>query len=149
MEKIRGNAQKLICRNVLVMPLLNYKVRWLFILPALALMALAAAGCVTKSQADAQARAAFLAGQQMAYQSMGQTMTDVVVLGSVDKHNIPWVSGLTLAQAITTANYTGAHDPTEIVVKRNSVEQRIDPKKLLGGEDMILQPGDIVTVIGQ
>lgn len=131
------------------MSLLHFKVRWLFFIPALALLALAAAGCVTKSQADAQARAAFLAGQQMAYQSMGQTMTDVVVLGSVDKHEIPWVTGLTLTQAMATANYTGAHDPTEIVVKRNSVEQRIDPKKLLSGEDMTLQPGDVVTVIGQ
>jgi hypothetical protein len=146
MEEIGGDAKELIYRNISVMPVSNFRVRIIFIIP---ILALAAAGCVTKSHADAQARAAFLAGQQMAYQSMGQTMTDVVVLGSVDKHEIPWVSGLTLAQAMATANYTGAHDPTEIIVKRNSVEQRIDPKKLLNGEDMALQPGDIITVIGQ
>jgi hypothetical protein len=113
------------------------------------LLALVASGCVTKSQADAQSRAAFLAGQQAAYQSMGQTMTDVVVLGPVEKHEIPWVTGLTLVQAIATANYTGPHDPTEIILKRNSVQQRIDPKQLLGGQDMTLQPGDIITMIGQ
>lgn len=116
---------------------------------AILLLALAATGCVTKSQAGAQARAAFLAGQKAAYQSMGQTMTDVVVLGSVEKHQVPWVKGLTLVQALATANYTGPHDPTEIVVKRNSVQKRIDPKQLLGGQDMTLEPGDIVTVIGQ
>lgn len=117
---------------------------------AILLLALVTAtGCMTKSQAGAQARAAFIAGQQAAYQSMGQTMTDVVVLGAVEKHEIPWVTGLTLVQAIATANYIGPHDPTEIVVKRNSVQQRIDPKRLLTGGDMTLEPGDIVTVIGQ
>jgi hypothetical protein len=89
--------------------LLNLNVRIFFIF--IAALTLAAAGCVTKSRADAQARGAFIAGQQAAYQSMGQTQTDVVVLGNVDKHEIPWVTGLTLAQAIATANYNGDHGP--------------------------------------
>jgi hypothetical protein len=149
MEKNRGSAERLMGRNVLAMPLFNFKVRFFLIIPVLVLVALATAGCVTKSRADAQARAAFIAGQQAAYQSMGQTQTDVVVLGHVDKHEIPWVTGLTLAQAIATANYTGDHDPTEIMVKRNTVQQQIDPRKLLNGEDMLLQPGDVITVISQ
>jgi hypothetical protein len=111
-------------------------------------LALAAAGCVTKSQADAQARAAYIAGQQAAYKSMG-AQSDVVVLGDVQKHEVPWVEGLTLAQAVATANYTGLHDPKVILVKRDNVETPVDPKKLLGGDDMTLQAGDIITVVGQ
>lgn len=109
----------------------------------------AASGCVTGSQEAANSRAAFIAGEKAAYQSMEQSMLDVVILGEVQKHQIPWVAGLTLAHAIETANYTGAHDPTEIVVRRNSTETRIDPKTLLNGKDMALEPGDTIMVIGQ
>jgi hypothetical protein len=112
-------------------------------------LALAAAGCVTKSQADAQARAAYMAGQQAAYQSIQGGMTDITVLGSVQKHHVPWVTGLTLAQALATANYTGSQDPQEIILKRNSVETLIDTKQLLNGQDVSLQPGDVISVIGQ
>ena len=113
------------------------------------MLALAAAGCVSKSRADAQARAAYLAGQQAAYQSMQGTMTDIVILGQVQKHHVPWVEGLTLAQALATANYTGSQDPQQIILKRNSVETQIDPKVLLNGRDMPLQPGDVISIVGQ
>ena len=108
------------------------------------------AGCVTKSQADAQARAAYAAGEKAAYQSIATQTTDIVVIGNVQKHEIPWVAGLTLAQALATANYTGAQDPEEILVKRNSVEIPVDPKQLLNGQsNMELQPGDVISVVGQ
>ena len=113
------------------------------------ILALVAAGCVTRSQADAQSRAAFMAGQEAAYKSMGETMADVVVLGNVQKHDVPWVNGLTLAQALATANYIGSQDPQQIILKRNSVETQVDPKQLLNGQDMPLQPGDVISVIGQ
>ena len=115
----------------------------------LVLVLVAVTGCVTKSKADAQARAAYIAGQQAAYQSVGQTMTDVVVLGNVEKHEVPWASGLTLTQALATANYMGSHDPQEIILKRNSAETPVDPKELLAGKDVPLQPGDIISVVGQ
>lgn len=112
-------------------------------------LALAATGCVSKSKADAQARAAYIAGQKAAYESIGAQQTAVVVLGDVQKHQIPWVQGLTLTQALATAVYQGAKDPTEIVVRRNSVQTEISPKDLLNGKDMALQPGDTVLVVGQ
>ena len=108
-----------------------------------------AAGCVTKATADAQARAAYVAGQKAAYQSIESAQTAVVVLGSVQKHEIAWVAGLTLAQAIARAGYTGSHDPTNIILRRNSVQTEIDPRQLLSGNDVPLQPGDVVSVIGQ
>ena len=119
------------------------------ILFGILILALAAAGCVTRSQADAQAKAAYIAGQQAAYQSMGGAMTDVVVLGNVKQHDVPWVDGLTLARALATATYTGTHDPQIIILKRNTVETQIDPKQLLDGQDVALKPGDVISVVGQ
>ena len=144
MEKIGGN-ETLIGRNISVMPLSNFQMKFLFVI---AVLALAGAGCVSKSQADAQARKAYLAGQEDAYKSMGME-EKVIVLGDVQKHEIPYVAGLTLGQAIATANFTGLHDPKVILVKRGDQETPVDPKKLLSGDEMTLQPGDIVTVIGQ
>jgi len=115
----------------------------------LLILSLAAAGCVSKSRADAESRAAYVAGQRAAYQSMQGAMTDITVLGQVQKHQVPWVAGLTLAQALATADYTGSQDPQEIILKRNSVETQIDLKQLLNGRDVPLQPGDVILVIGQ
>ena len=106
-------------------------------------------GCVSKSKADAQARAAFIAGQKSAYQNMVASQTDIIVLGNVQKHDLPWATGMTLVQAIADAQYTGKQDPTDIMLKRNSVQTEIDPKQLLGGRDMTLQPGDVIIVMGE
>ena len=107
------------------------------------------AGCVTKATADAEAKVAFLAGEKAAYQNMQSSQTAIMVLGEVQKHQVPWVAGLTLAQAIATAGYNGAHDPTDIILKRNSVQTEIDPKQLLNGKDIPLQPGDVVSILSQ
>ena len=106
-------------------------------------------GCVSKATADAEAKAAFLAGENAAYQIMQSSQTAIIVLGNVQKHQIKWVAGLTLAQAIASADYKGAHDPTEIILKRNSVQTEIDPKQLLNGEVVPLQPGDVVSILSQ
>jgi hypothetical protein len=107
------------------------------------------AGCVTKATADAQAKAAFVAGEKAAYQTMQSATTAITILGNVQKHQIPWVSGLTLAQALSTATYTGTHDPTDIILRRNSVQTEVDPRQLLNGQDVPLHPGDVISVIGQ
>lgn len=117
---------------------------------ALAILSLVSVtGCVTKATAAAESRAAFVAGQKAAYQSMQSSATTVVVLGNVQKHEIRWVDGLTLTQALATADYTGLHDPTDIILKRNSVQTEINPKELLNGQNIPLRPGDVVSVIGQ
>jgi len=128
------------------MPLSKFQMR---VCLGILMLAVAATGCVSKSEADARVRAAYVAGQQAAYQSMQGTMTDIVILGNVKTHHVPWVNGLTLAQALATANYTGSQDPQQIILKRNTVETQVDPKMLLDGRDMPLQPGDVISVIGQ
>jgi hypothetical protein len=128
----------------------SFKMKHYYCVSILALLAaVSAAGCVTRATADAEAKAAFVAGQKAAYQSMQSSTTDVVVLGNVQKHQVSWVAGLTLAQALATANYTGAHDPTNIILRRNSVQTEVDPKQLLNGQDVPLHPGDVISVVGQ
>ena len=135
--------------NVLEFRMSKFEMRIFYVILILAVALAGVAGCVTKSQADAQARAAYMAGEKAAYQTIAASQTAVVVMGSVQKHQVPWVAGLTLAQALASAVYTGQHDPQEILLKRNSVETQIDPKQLLNGKDVALQPGDVVLVVGQ
>lgn len=106
-------------------------------------------GCVTKSAAEAQARAAFLAGQQQALERMQQTQNlgpTVTFLGDVRNRVVPWTADLTLAKAIIAAEYLGSVDPKAIVVLRDNHEIQVDPGQLLSGNDMLLQPRDIIEL---
>ena len=109
-------------------------------------LALLLTGCVTKAKADAQARAAFLAGQQQATQRLQQPLgPKVIFVGPVDNPSVPWTPELTLAKAIVSAGYHGP-DPTDIIIVRNGQGTRLDPHKLLNGEDVPLAAGDVVCV---
>jgi len=113
---------------------------------AVLLMPLLISGCVSKGKAEAQARAAFLAGQQQAAQQMQALGPTVSIMGPVKNKLIPWTAGLTLAQAVVAAQYYGAKDPTEITIIRDGEQIRVDPHRLLGGEDLPLQPRDVVAL---
>jgi hypothetical protein len=110
------------------------------------LLALAAGGCVTKSQANAQARAAYQAGQRNAMATIAGQGQLVVITGPVEHPNVPWIEGLTLAQAIATANYTGRHNPKAITITRQGVAISVSPRDLLVGHVVPLQPGDAITI---
>ena len=111
------------------------------------LLALVAAGCVTRSQARAEARAAYLAGQNDALAKMAADQhPSVFIVGPVQKSEVPWVEGLTLAQAIATANYTGRHNPKGITITRQGEQASINPKDLLNGHVVPLEPGDTITI---
>jgi hypothetical protein len=100
-------------------------------------------GCTTRSTANAQARAAFLAGQNTALQ---QPTSGVTVIGPVQNPQVPWVEGLTLAQAIATANYLDSQAPKEIIITRQGEDASVDPKVLLRGVPVPLEAGDIITL---
>jgi hypothetical protein len=70
----------------------------------------------------------------------------IAVIGPVENHEVPWIEGLTFAQALATAKYTSWHDPKEIILRRQGEEGRINPKDLLNGNDVPLEPGDIIIV---
>jgi hypothetical protein len=56
------------------------------------------------------------------------------------------VVGLTLAQAITTANYIDSKPPKEIIITRNGEDAKIDPNVLLRGTDVPLEAGDVIRL---
>jgi hypothetical protein len=104
---------------------------------------------MSKKQAQLQARQAYLAGQaQAARQWQAQQPPEVVVRGPVRNPVVPWTDGLTLAQAIVDADYTGYMNPMLIRVIRNG--QLVEETKgidLLHHHDFPLEPGDIVDVV--
>jgi magnesium-transporting ATPase (P-type) len=110
------------------------------------LMATSFCGCVTKAQARAQAQAAYLAGQNDALAKMAGVGQAIVIVGPVEHSNVPWVEGLTLSQAIATANYTSRHQPREITITRQGEQASINPKDLLNGHVVPLEPGDTITI---
>jgi hypothetical protein len=118
------------------------------------ILVVALGGCVSKSKANAQARAAYMAGQQQAMARMQQTQTlgqgpCVTVNGEVRNRVVPWTQGLTLAKAVIAADYYGAKDPGQLIIVHNGIASRVDPKQLLSGVDIPLQPGDIVQLVPQ
>ena len=110
---------------------------------------------MSKSKADARARAAFFAGQQQAAMMSRQTQSQstsfgaptVTVLGEVRNSLVPWTVDLTLAKAVIAAEYFGRSDPVEIVIQRDGKEISYDPKKLLNGQDVQLEPNDVVQLM--
>ena len=110
------------------------------------LMATSFCGCVTRAQARAQAQAAYLAGQNDALAKMAGQGQGIVIVGPVEHPNVPWVEGMTLSQAIATANYTSIHNPKTIIITRQGEQAVISPKVLLNGHVVPLEPGDTITI---
>ena len=95
-----------------------------------------------------------MAGQQQAVARMQQVQAQtqgpsVTVNGEVRNRVIPWTEGLTLAKAVLAADYYGAADPGQIILVHHGIATRLDPKQLLTGVDIPLQPGDIVQLVPQ
>jgi hypothetical protein len=121
-------------------------------------LALAVQGCVSKATARKQAQQAYIAGQQHAMQQMQQqtmgveagqsrtTQPTVTLLGNVRKSFVPWTPDLTVAKALVEGEYTGTSDPTEIYIVRAGLAHPVDPAKLISGQDVPLQAGDVLQV---
>jgi hypothetical protein len=70
----------------------------------------------------------------------------VTIVGEVRNTVIPWTPELTLVKALVAADYRGATDPKEIIVARQGKATSYDPKQLLSGDDVPLQPNDVVQL---
>jgi len=103
------------------------------------------AGCTSKSTVQRDEQNAFLAGQNAVLKKEAET-NGVTVLGPVKNSHVPWVVGLTLAQAIATADYQDSRDPKEIIITRNGESATVDPKVLLQGTDVPLEVGDVIEL---
>jgi hypothetical protein len=118
------------------------------ILPAILMLALAGAGCVNSLDQRLKEQNEILARQNaaLAQPQPVPTVRGVTVIGSVQNSFVPWVVGLTLAQAIATANYVGANDPTQIILTRQGESATLDAKSLLNGADIPLEMGDVIEL---
>ena len=77
----------------------------------------------------------------------GLTVPGVMVIGAVQNPQVPWVTGLTLAQAIATANYIGADEPKQITITtRQGETATLDANVLLNGTDIPLEIGDVIEL---
>jgi hypothetical protein len=117
---------------------------------ALLLLTLAAAGCTSRSSARLREQNAFLAGQnevlrQQQAQSDAQS-PGVTIVGPVQHPHVPWVTGMTLAQAIATANYVGPDQPKQIIITRNGQSAAMDAGVLINGTDVPLEIGDTIEL---
>ena len=112
------------------------------------MLVLFSSGCVSKKKANADAHAAFMAGQQQAMMARApQPAGNVVtVVGPVHTPSLPWTQDLTLAKAIINAGYDSAVDPKQIMIVRNGQAIPVDPKSLLAGQDVPLMPGDMIVL---
>jgi len=91
-----------------------------------------------------------MAGQQQgmlqAQQSQPHAGPTITVAGPVKYTQVPWTDQMTVARAIIAAEYLGPGDPREILILRNGQATNVDPKRLLNGEDLPLQAGDVVQL---
>ena len=114
------------------------------------LLGLAVTGCTTKSSARLREQNAYLAGQNailLQHQADSDAASPgVTIVGPVQHPKVPWVTGLTLAQAITTANYVGADQPKQVIITRNGESATMDASVLLNGQDIPLEIGDVVEL---
>src|SRR3954467_12270673 len=83
----------------------------------LGILGLSLTGCVTKSKAREQARAAFIAGQQSAMMRLSAQKPVVTFSGRVQAPSPPGAEGLPLARAIVNAGCMGK-DPKQIYIVR-------------------------------
>ena len=111
-------------------------------------------GCASESKAQLREKNAFLAGQNIALQQQQtQAATQsalqspgVTVVGAVQHPQVPWVTGLTLAQAVATANYVGPNEPSQIIITRNGESASLDASVLLNGAVIPLEIGDVIEL---
>jgi hypothetical protein len=70
----------------------------------------------------------------------------VRVSGPIRNPIVPWTEDLTLAKAIIVADYNKPTNPRQIIILRAGQPIVVDLAKFLAGEDVALQPGDIVDI---
>ena len=147
MEKFRCRAGEIISETIFPVPVLNCAMKNVSVI---LLLALVATGCTSKATARLQEQNAYLAGQNLVLQQQqaqaAAQMAGVRIVGAVQNPNVPWVTGLTLAQAVATANYIGADEPTQIIITRQGESATLDPKLLLNGADFPLEIGDVIEL---
>ena len=107
---------------------------------------LAATGCNSRIK-QLEAQHALLVQQNAVLQKqLAASQRGVTVIGPVQNPFVPWVAGLTLAQAVATANYLETDAPKEILITRQGETASLDPQVLLSGTAVPLEMGDVIEL---
>lgn len=108
---------------------------------------LVATGCASKTKARMEAQRAMLLQQNAALQKqLAANLKGVTVIGPVENQFVPWVAGLTLAQALATANYLNPNEPKEIIITRQGESATLSAQDLLSGAAVPLEMGDVIEI---
>jgi hypothetical protein len=113
---------------------------------AILLLAIAMSGCTTDSKTKADAQQNFLAGQNAELRQQAQQFPAVTIIGPVQNPRVPWVAGLTLAQAVATANYLDSREPGTIIITRQGESATLDARVLMNAAVVPLEAGDVVEL---
>ena len=124
---------------------------YLLIFVAAIAIGILTSGCASKkTNAQLREQNAYLAGQNsvlMQQQSQAAAQSPgVTIVGAVQHPQVPWVTGLTLAQAISTATYIGQDEPKQIIITRHGESATMNANVLLNGTDIPLEIGDVVEL---
>ena len=107
---------------------------------------LVATGCSTRTK-QLEAQHALLVRQNAALQKqLAASLKGVTIIGPVENSFVPWVAGLTLAQAVATANYLDPNEPKEILITRQGETASLDAQTLLSGAAVPLEMGDVIEL---
>ena len=106
-----------------------------------------ASGCASNGGMSLDQQKAYIAGQEQALSQMHGPPPSIHFEGQVKNDTVPWQDGLTLSQAIVAAVYDSMMNPRRIQLVRQGETIDVDPKELLQGNDMPLQPGDVVKIM--
>lgn len=113
----------------------------------LLLAAVLLSGCVSRSKAKLDAQRAYLEARQQLLAEQLEQQPAVWFRGDIRNARVPWVEGLSLSQALLTAQYTWHWDPRFITVTRDGEVYSVNPRRLLRGEeDPLLEAGDVIEV---
>lgn len=111
------------------------------------LVATAVSGCTSKSKAHAEAAKAFRAGQAQESQAQDARRNGITFTGPVLNPIVPWTEGLTLAQAIVAARWSGLRDPRLVVITRAGEQVEMTPSQSLAAAELPMEPGDQVELV--
>lgn len=103
-------------------------------------------GCSSRTK-QLESQHAMLRQQNAALQrQLAASQRGVTIIGPVENSFVPWVAGLTLAQALATANYLDPNEPKEIIITRQGETASLDAQALLSGATVPLEMGDVIEV---
>ena len=115
---------------------------------AITLVALALAGCASKDHKTTEAQRHFSAGQEETFAMLQRSGIEVIrVTGPFQRPVVLWRQEMTLAQVILEAGYLEPGDPNQIIIQRGPTTLPIDPAILLRGEDVPVEPRDVIHVV--